>query len=142
MAAFTTEAAYTAGRADVLRVMAALKEHLDLERVYFAGETIESIAGFDAMAVAVEEDLDKIRNSRIFVMLYPVKIVSSVLVEAGYALALRCPTLIFVRDLADLPFLLRNAAEVLHYVRVVVEPDTPAILARLKKNGIKLIPAA
>ena len=37
--------------------------------------------------------------------------VTSALVEAGYALALRLPCLLFVRNKADLPYLLRQAAQ-------------------------------
>ncbi len=50
-----------------------------------------------------------LRAAHLFVMIYPGKIVTSALVEVGYAMALRLPCLLLVRDRDDLPYLLKQA---------------------------------
>ena len=64
---------------------------------------------FDLTEKSLEEDFRAIRRCRRFMMIYPSKVASSVLVEAGYALAAGKPSTYFVRDSHDLPFILRGA---------------------------------
>jgi hypothetical protein len=56
--------------------------------VYYAGHDVRSTKDFDASQVGAREDL---RHSRHFIMLFPQKVTSSVLFEAGYAFQ-RCET--------------------------------------------------
>ncbi len=51
-------------------------------------------------------------------MLYPQKMASSVLFEAGFALALDKYSLYFAADRTELPFMLREAAGVFARVRI------------------------
>lgn len=101
---------YAAGRADVLHILERLSAAHGFGPVYFAGTGITGPEGFTGEAAALRQDLEALRAARLFVLVYPERIVTSALVEVGYALALRLPCLLLVRDPADLPYLLNQAA--------------------------------
>lgn len=58
----------------------------------------------EAFAIA-----DIIRNVNQFIMVWPKAVVSSAILEIGYAMALDKSITIFTRNRADLPFMLREA---------------------------------
>lgn len=102
-------AGYAEGRAEVLALMDRLSAVHGFKRIYFAGAAISGPEAFTAGADALHRDVEGLRSSRLFTLLYPTKIVTSALVEVGYALALQLPCLLLVRDESDLPYLLRQA---------------------------------
>ena len=65
----------------------------------------------DPEAIAAEKDLAALIASRNFVMIYPTRMLSSCLLEAGYALVAGIPSVYFVRSDDDLPYMLRGAVE-------------------------------
>jgi hypothetical protein len=65
----------------------------------------------DPEAIAAEKDLPTLTASRNFVMIYPARILSSCLLEAGYALVAGIPSVYFVKSDDDLPYMLRGAVE-------------------------------
>jgi len=65
----------------------------------------------DPEAIAAEMDFAALMASRHFVMIYPRRIISSCLLEAGYALVAGIPSVYFVRSDEDLPYTLRGAVE-------------------------------
>jgi hypothetical protein len=67
-------------------------------------------------------------------MLYPKKIASSVLVEAGWALALGKQSLYFVDKRDDLPFLLKQAEQAFSSVRIYDHCTTDGIVNLIKKH--------
>lgn len=111
MAACADEESYQRERDSALRVLAALRTHCGYRRIYFAGEHLETLEEFEAADVSLSEDLEALRQSRYFVLLYPEKLVTSALAEAGAALALGIPSIYHVRSHWDLPFLLREAPQ-------------------------------
>ncbi|MDE2366095.1 MAG: toll/interleukin-1 receptor domain-containing protein [Betaproteobacteria bacterium] len=105
MAAYSSDAEYQADRAQYKKLFDSLKQGCGLS-VYWAAEKIESMSDFDALDVSVLDDLKALPQSRYFVLIYPRKLASSVLFEAGYALAINRFSHYFVRDHNDLPFLM------------------------------------
>ncbi|HME20006.1 MAG TPA: hypothetical protein VKI44_01340 [Acetobacteraceae bacterium] len=105
------ESDYATERAGVLAVVEQLGVLPGFARVYFAGAEIGHPGGFTGEADALRRDLTALRHARLFVLIYPGKIVTSALVEVGYALALRLPCLLLVRDRSDLPYLLNQAEQ-------------------------------
>jgi hypothetical protein len=61
--------------------------------------------------IAAETDFSALKASRNFVMVYPQSVMSSCIVEAGYALISGMPSTYFVRNDEDLPYMLRGAVE-------------------------------
>jgi len=103
------EEAYDAGRDFVLELKKSLSTSYGLGRIYFAGTEATGRQAFTQEAAALRRDLEALRSSRLVVLIYPGKVVTSALVEIGYALALGLPCLLLVRDRDDLPYLLRRA---------------------------------
>lgn len=104
-----SEALYKENRKAILRLSGHLQTNHGFSSVYFAGQNIESKANFSSGSAALTADLSAIRDADIFILVYPVKVLSSVLVEAGYAMALGKPLLLLVRKQEDLPYLLSEA---------------------------------
>jgi hypothetical protein len=65
----------------------------------------------DPEHIAAKTDLEALTKSRRFVMIYPKEVVSSCLLEAGYALIKGIPFTYIVRSDDDLPYMLRGAVE-------------------------------
>jgi hypothetical protein len=111
MAAYQNEDEYQAARSEVLKVCDAFREHCGFN-VYCAVEQCLTMKSFQAADVSVRVDLKAIRNAQNFVMLYPKKMSSSILFEAGFALAIRKYSLYFAANRKDLPYMLQDAASV------------------------------
>jgi hypothetical protein len=133
MAAFEDDERYRQNRADVLKLVNAFRKECKFKSILFAGHEIESMKDFEAPDISAADDIQALRDSRFFVLHYPEKIVSSVLFEAGVALALRKPSLYFVKDRDHLPFLMRQAEQAFHNVRIY-ECSTPDDIVALIKN--------
>jgi hypothetical protein len=108
MSALGNDEAYAVGRRNILELMERLSTTHGLEPIYYAGAAITDSTAFTGEANALRRDLEALRGSRLFVLIYPSKIVTSALVEVGYALALRLPCLLLVSDKNDLPYLLNQ----------------------------------
>lgn len=117
MAAYTDDARFAAARLQVKKVFDALTGQCGY-RVFWAAEKIERLADFDTIDVSVGGDLRALESSRYFVLVYPEKLATSALFEAGYACALKRPSHFFVRERRDLPFLMRELPGAVATVRV------------------------
>jgi hypothetical protein len=140
MAAFDDDAAYQRARLEIKKVFDAFKQHCNY-RVYWAAEKIESIRNFDLMSTSVLDDLQAIRKSRYFVMVYPQKMATSALFEAGYALAQEKFSLYFTPKREELPFLLRELPGTHSIVRIFEEPEWRTyddIVSIIRKTGTRL----
>jgi hypothetical protein len=102
---------YADRRAEVLSVIDCLSRRHGFGSVYYAGASISHPEGFTGKAESLRRDLIALRGAGLFVLLYPAKMVTSALVEVGYALALRLPCLLLVHDKTDLPYLLNQAEQ-------------------------------
>jgi len=83
----------------------------------------------DPEAIAAEKDLPALIASRNFLMIYPSRMLSSCLLEAGYALVAGTPSVYFVRSDDDLPYMLRGAVESFRNARRVRYKDESEIVA-------------
>ena len=122
MATFSTDAEYQSSRTQFKKIFDSLKHDCGLS-VYWAGERIESMSDFDTLDISVLDDLIALQQSRRFALLYPQKLATSALFEAGYALALNRFSHYFVRDRDDLPFLMRELSGSNPNVRIHTAQD-------------------
>ena len=142
MAGTETEKEYTEFRHLCLELLAELRSHAGVKTAYFVGEKLETTSSFESFEVAAEVDFEAIRQSAVFVMVYPRRMVSSVLCEAGFALAEGIPSVYFVRSERDLPYLLTKGGELPRATFPAVHIhtyDTPDDLKRIvRNNGARL----
>jgi hypothetical protein len=122
MAAFATDAEYRSGRAQFKKLFDSLTRDCGLS-VYWAAEKVESMSDFDTLDISVLDDLKALQESRRFALVYPRKMATSALFEAGYALALDRFSHYFVRERDDLPFLMRELAGSSPNVRIHTDQD-------------------
>ena len=116
MAAYESNEQYQEAREEIKKVFDAFK-NCGL-KVYWAAEEIESMDDFDTKDISVITDLKAVKSSKYFCLIYPEKLVTSSLFEAGYALAFNKFSLYFVKQRSDLPFLMKDAASVFANVRI------------------------
>jgi hypothetical protein len=93
----------------------------------------------DPETIAAEQDLPALTTSRNFLMIYPGKILSSCLLEAGYALVAGIPSIYFVKSDDDLPYLLRGAVESFRNTRRVKFRDESEIVSFFERYPDRVI---
>lgn len=140
MAGNKDEQGYVETRADVLALIDSLKRDCGFSSVFFAGEDIESKDDFDPKTLALEGDLECLRQSKYFILYYPERVTTSALYEAGMALILGKPAIYLVRDDKDLPFLLGNANQAfsIPLVRIEEVADRGQMIEFVRASGPKL----
>jgi pimeloyl-ACP methyl ester carboxylesterase len=111
MASLDTEEQYQLYRKEALEIAAFLKDTCGFRSIFYAGTDLKTKSEFEAADFSLSEDLEELRRSKYFMMVYPERIVSSVLFEAGLAIALGKPSVYIVRDRKQLPFLMKQAEQ-------------------------------
>lgn len=134
LAAFKNDKEIKADHDRIAPVVALLEGQLAMS-VYWAGRNIRGTADFEAADVSAKNDVAAILESKYFLLLYPQKIASSVLFEAGIALRSCLTSIYFVRDPNDLPFLMTQASQAFTNVRTYKGAVPKDLIALLQKHG-------
>lgn len=137
MAGLDTEEAYRKYRDEAMAIVKWLEDYCGFRSVFYAGRDLKTKQEFEAEDVSLTEDLAALRHSKYFMLIYPEKIVSSVLLEAGLAVALGKPSVYVIRDRKNLPFLMQRAeqADLPSGVRIYECENLARIEALLKSSG-------
>jgi len=140
MAGLESEDHYRRYRNATLGLEKCLIERCNFRSIFYAGRGIETKSEFEAKSISLKENLQVLRESRYFILFYPHRVVSSVLFEAGLALALGKPSAYFVHKRSNLPFLMANAGEAsLHAEIKIYECEgIDSILNHVQRHGEKL----
>jgi hypothetical protein len=140
MAANKDSAEYAETREEVLDLINILKTECGLTSVFYAGADLLGFDDFDPKILALQDDLDVLRQSRYFLLFYPKKVATSAIYEAGWALILGKPSLYLVRDDKDLPFLLGSAHQAFTppLVRILECPDRNITKETIRAHGSRL----
>lgn len=134
LAAFETDDEISEDHRRIEKLVEYLEKELAF-RVYWAGRNIESKADFDDGSISAHEDVVAIMDSKCFLLLYPGKIVSSVLFEAGIALRGCLVSIYVVGQRDDLPFLMKHAAEAFDNVRTCETSLPDEAIALFRRHG-------
>ena len=137
---------YAEGRSAAADIIDALRAHCDVDTVFFAGDTISDPDHFENPSVGLGRNMPYFRSATRFVMVYPEKVASGVLVEAGLALALGASAVYFVKNRQSLPWILRDTSGAndmkLGPVRIIEYRDHADLLAQIRTSGLHLFPPA
>jgi hypothetical protein len=136
MASITDED-FPSANSKIKEIKRILEEECDFKRVFYAGNNMSGHGDFDSADVSVDTDINAIKESRIFILIYPEKIVSSVLYEAGIALALGKPSFYFGKS-EIFPFLMREANNKFSFVKIHESSNIDDIIRIIKKNRNRL----
>ena len=95
---------------DFRRWVMGVVDHLesDGDPVYFAGRKIEQSSDFNSPKYAAVHDLEAIKTSDEFVLIYPRQCNTSAIFEVGVAVGLGLKVTIFTSNRNELVFMLRN----------------------------------
>lgn len=133
MAAFENNQKYEENRIFIIKLKQILKKECNLKSFY-AGDDIQTDLEFEAENISLRKDIRILKASKYFLMVYPEKLVSSVLIEAGLAIAMEKPSVYFVRDINHLPFLLKQAGEAISEVHIRKYNNAEDIFNYIKNN--------
>lgn len=103
---------YSINRAKIIELVRLVRNLDKRADIFCPAMEIVDTAKWDLSQEALEQDMLALERADLFIMTYlrPLpKKASSVLVEAGMALALRVPSIFLVDDRSDLPYMLRDA---------------------------------
>lgn len=131
---------YRKFRSSLDDALSALAEKSDLSRYYFAGDMFGDISDFDDKLVGTERDLRALGNSDRFLLILPEKLASSSLVEAGFALALGIPSVLFVTNRDHLPWALQEIGQLSESTKVGEYNKPSDIAHRISSHGPELWP--
>jgi hypothetical protein len=106
--------------------------------VFWAGRNIRRKADFEAADLSAKSDVAAILDSKYFLLLYPEKLASSVLFEAGIALRSCLTSIYFVRNRSELPFLMSQASQAFTNVRPTESAARRPVRAAAKARPVVL----
>ena len=101
----------------------AITKHTNVKKIYSGLLKFKSINDIEDETAAAKNDFQKISSSKKFILIYPEKIVTSCLVEIGYAICLNLPCILFVRDRDDLPYNLKELGQIKNNVLIYIYSD-------------------
>ena len=107
--------------------------------VYCAALRVPEVEKADSEDISAEEDLAALKASRNFVLIYPEPVMSSCIMEVGYALIAGIPSVYFVTDEKKLPYMLRGAIEVFPNARKVRYTELNEIVSFFKKYPKRIV---
>lgn len=125
---------YARNNKQVIALVAALERELSLSPIYYAGMALKTPREFEDETLALRNNLSALTASRRFVLVYPRPLPTSALIELGYAMAMKIPTRIFVRDWKHLPFMLRSATRVCPEIAILRYRTLDDVLALLREE--------
>ena len=118
-------------RKHITEVVQAFEEKCGFQRVY-----PKDAAHMPSEAVGIHESLHALERANRFVMIYPERIGSGCLGEAGYALKLRIPCVYFVHQEECLPTFFRNRDN--HRVRIEKFKSFKDLVTLVRVSGDRL----
>ncbi|MEO6135287.1 MAG: hypothetical protein ABIP35_09050 [Ginsengibacter sp.] len=118
-------------------IKVVLEEECGFSRVFFAGTNMKTKSDFDTADLSIETDVNAIKDSQYFVMVYLEKIVTSVLFEAGIAFALGKPSFYFGK-VSNFPFLMTQAQQKFDHVKTHEAGTLDDVIKIIRKNRQEL----
>lgn len=138
MASISGENEFQSHRDNVVKFKDYLRTYCGFSKIYDAGENKETQNDFDLQDISAKENIEALVRSKYFILIYPEKITSSVIFEAGIALSYKIPCIYFIKNTSDLPFLMQNLNHVFPYIRIYKTKNIKAMCNVVKNNEMKL----
>lgn len=91
-----------------------------IDEVFYAGEGLKDNNDFESPESALIEDIGELRDADIFLFIYPKKIATSAIFEAGVAFELKKRLFFYHKKNEELPYLMRgiNDAHIFEYKKL------------------------
>jgi hypothetical protein len=118
----------------------AITKNTNINTIYSGSLKFKTIDEVEDEIAAAKNDFQKINKSKKFILIYPEKIVTSCLVEIGYAICLNLPCVLFVKSRNDLPYILKEIGQIKNNVLIYTYSDTNSIENIIRKKGNDIFP--
>jgi hypothetical protein len=141
MASIGNDIDYAVHRDGMINIIDAIEICCDRVECYWAGKNIAREKDFHGEQTALSIDLSELKSSSACVFVYMEKIVSSVIVEIGYAIALNKKIIIFCRNKDDLPYLLRYSNAQISNLSIFECKNYKDIADLIEKDGNAILGA-
>ncbi|MCK4529647.1 MAG: hypothetical protein KAU44_00570 [Candidatus Marinimicrobia bacterium] len=106
-------------RKQVNNIIDIIEKECEIDNIFYAGKHIKSNNEFEASDVSIKKNFEKLIEREYFILILPENNPSgSVLIEAGYALALNKKSIFFFKKGIDPPFMLKDAPNALENVKI------------------------
>lgn len=123
IAGFEDEQEYLTFRDVILRLIEQMKQCDNVGKIYCALADVSDIDTYDSPADSAVKDLNALQDSTHFILFYPYRVISSALIELGYALADNKKILIIVSQKKDLPYMAQGLGEVQRFQTTILENE-------------------
>lgn len=121
IAGFENEQEYLMFRDVILRLIETMKQCDNVGKIYSALADVSDIDMYDSPVESAVKDLNALQDSTHFILFYPYRVISSALIELGYALAENKKILIIVSQKKDLPYMAQGLGEVQRFKTTILE---------------------
>lgn len=139
MASIEDPTEYQKFQKDMKQIQNALKISCKVKNVYYPGENIEGKERFEGKKKAINNNFHKLKECEYLLVVYPKALVTSVLVEIGYAIALSKKIIVFVKNKNDLPYILKEADKSINNLHLYTYNDMKDILYQIESNGTSFL---
>ena len=109
MTGLDSEEKYNEMHREAVEIGRVFTQEPKINNIYCAAITYKTLDQIQNALVA--GDLEHLKKSKRFILIYPEKLVTSCLVEAGYAISLGVPCIFFVRNEDHLPYILKEIGQ-------------------------------
>lgn len=109
MTGLNSEEKYNEIHQEAVEIGRVFTQEPEINNIYCAAITYKTLNQIQNALVA--DDLDHLKKSKRFILIYPEKLVTSCLVEAGYAICLGIPCIFFVKNEDHLPYILKEIGQ-------------------------------
>lgn len=121
IAGFENEQEYLRFRDVILRLIEQIRQCDNVNKIYSALADVSTIDTYDSPAESAVKDLSALQDSTHFILFYPYRVISSALIELGYALAENKKILMIVSQKKDLPYMAQGLGEVQRFKTTILE---------------------
>lgn len=137
IAGFVNESDYHTYKALLQSVIIEIEKISSLDNIYCELIRINNFSEYDSPATSVIKDIANIDASQYFLLLYPQKVVTSALIELGYAMAQKKNILIISSEKQILPYMVHGLDTVYDNIKVEIKEFTFEILINSIKHFIE-----
>ena len=116
-------------------IIAILKQSKSNSRIFSFISEISILPTSGASNYNIKKIYSTLRRSKKYIGIFPSNVMSGAHCEAGFALALGKPSLFFVKDINDLPTILRKAPSVYSFVTIQIYDNDEDLKRIFKESG-------
>ena len=130
IAGFENQQEYVNFRNKMIELFSQIEQIDGIDNLYSAISGVSTMDTCDSPAESAIRDLKALRLATHFILFYPYRVISSALIELGYAMAENKKILIIVSQKKDLPYMAQGFEDVQELKTTVIEKDMDKVCVK------------